>query len=65
MEDQDKSLEVDNIYGSIQEDVSSSLHWFLLLHLSLHKISERTKQTEAVKHRISTSSLILTFICIS
>lgn len=46
MENQYKSLKVDYIYRSIQEDVPSSLHWFLLVHPS----SERIKQNEQLQN---------------
>ena len=46
MENQYKSLKVDYIYRSIQEDVPSSLHWFLLVHPS----SERVKQNEQLQN---------------
>ena len=62
MENQYKSLKVDYIYRSIQEDVPSSLHWFLLVHPS----SERIKQNEQLQNLfLSIQLVILIFICIS
>ena len=46
MENQYKSLKVDYIYRSIQEDVPSSLHWFLFVHPS----SVRIKQNEQLQN---------------
>ena len=51
MDGQDETLEIDNIYDSIQEDVSSPLHWFLLLHLSQSLLSLFTKYQQEDKNK--------------
>ena len=65
MDDQDEALEIDNIYDSIQEDVSSPLDWFLLLHLSQSLLSLFTKYQQEAKNKTNWSSCTLYLVLAS